>query len=328
MEVFDLMALTPEKRRELAARFAERRAREDEADESASSREEGMAAAFDRMRANKLKPRPADPATEAARRKVAATNEAGEVVSALIELSKKVQEGDQRAQEKIIRILDNEPHVAELLGDLSQRAEVALIESVSGDVFAIKLARARRAESIRRELLAACSTPLEKMAARNVVASWLQIQVIDENFASAAQRGVRLVEWTKMQERAAKRYQNAVRSLELATKASQALSRSSSTAATTPIATAATKAKAGKVRVRSKPAKRKPAATVADKQGVECAEQQHCDTPLRPRKGANRTTRRPANRAAEFVGASGAPTSSNGHANHDSPSAVGALNSE
>ena len=253
---------TPEQWRELSARFAERRAREDEADESASSREESMAAAFDRMRANKLKPRPADPATEAARRKVATTNEAGGIVAELVELSKKMQEGDQRAQEKIIRILDNEPHVAELLGDLSQRAEVALIEAVSGDVFAIKLARARRAESMRRELLAACSTPLEKMAARNVVASWLQIQVIDENFASAAQRGVRLVEWTKMQERAAKRYRNAVRSLELATKASQALSRSSSSAAA-PTAAAPTKAKAGKSRRKSKPAKRKPVATVS-----------------------------------------------------------------
>ena len=170
---------------------------------------------------------------------------------------------------------------------------------------------------MRRELLAACSTPLEKMAARNVVASWLQIQVIDENFASAAQRGVRLVEWTKMQERAAKRYRDAVRSLELATKASQALSRSSSSAAA-PTAAAPTKAKAGKSRRKSKPAKRKPDATVAETPPADCNEQQHCESPRRPATGPIPTSRRPAaNRVAPFVGTNGAPASSNGHANHE-----------
>ena len=70
---------------------------------------------------------------------------------------------------------------------------MALIEAVSGDVFAFKLARARRADAMRRELLTKHSTPLERRLSTNVVFSLLQLQFIDMQFASAAQRGVRLV---------------------------------------------------------------------------------------------------------------------------------------
>ena len=324
-EVVDHPELTPEQWREMSARFAGRRVVEDEDDQS-ESREEPMTDVVGQMRANKMKAAPTDAAKEAARLKIAATQKRGTIVAELIELSKKVEQGDRKAQERVIWLLDRNPDIADFLGDLSRRAEEALIGATSGGLFAVQLARARHAEAMRQELLSERSTPLEKMAAQNVVASWLQIQVIDENFASAAKRGIHLSEWTKLQERAAKRYQNALKSLELAAKASQSLGRSSSSVAAAPIAATPTKATAGKVRVRSMPAKKKSVATVAEKPSVDCSEQQHCETPARPPRGPIRTTRMPANRVAEFVGASGAPPSSNGHANHEPPSAVGVLN--
>ena len=326
-EVVDYPELTPEQWREMSARFAGRRVVEDEDDQS-ESREEPMTDVVGQMRANKVEAAPVDPAEEAARLKVAATQEKGTIVAELIELSKKVEQGDRKAQERVIWLLDRHPDIADFLGDLSRRAEKALIEATSG-VFAFQFARARHANAMRQELLSERSTPLEKMAAQNVVASWLQIQVIDENFASAAKRGIHLSEWTKMQERAAKRYQNALKSLELAAKASRALSRSNPPAVAAPAApNAATpeKVPAGKVRVRSKPAKPKPQSSQPDQQGVECAEQQHCETPARPPRGPIRTTRMPANRVAQYVGTNGAPPSSNGHANHEPSGVVGAMN--
>jgi hypothetical protein len=281
------------------------------------------------LRANKMKDAPSDPATDAARRNVAAAEESRASLAELIALSEQVRQGDRRAQERIVWILDNHPALADWIGDLSQRAEMTLIDAVSGDVFAFKLARARRADSMRQELLATCRTPLEKMAARNIVAAWLQVQVIDENFASAAQRGVPLQAWSKMQERAAKRYQNALKSLELAAKASQVLNRSNSAAAAdaAPIAATPTKAPTGEVKTRSKPAKRKPVVTVAEMPPAECVEQTNCDTPVRPPTGPTPTSRRPAaNRLTQFVGANGAPPSSNGHTNHEPPITVGASN--
>ena len=157
---------TPAEWREMSARFAGRRGSEDDEDVSESSREETMTDVVGQMRANDVNAAPTDPATETAHHKVAATERAGATLAELIELSKKVKEGDLQAQEEIVRILDSDADLAAWIGDLSQRAEAALIEAVSDDVFAFKLARARRADSMRQELLAACSTPLEKMAAR------------------------------------------------------------------------------------------------------------------------------------------------------------------
>ena len=116
-EDFDLAALAPEQCRELAARFAEDSALEDEDDQS-ESREEPMTDVVGQMRANKMKAAPTDPAEEAARLKVAAADEAGAKVAELIELSKKVEQGDRKAQERVIWLLDRHPDIADWVGDL------------------------------------------------------------------------------------------------------------------------------------------------------------------------------------------------------------------
>jgi hypothetical protein len=310
---------TPEQWRELSARFRERHSFEDDQEESESSREESREESFGdvvaRLRSGRQETAPVDPAIEAARRKVARMERASSTVAKLTALSKKAGKGDQEAKERVIAILDGDPELCSEMADVSRSAEGLLLDAISGGVFAYRAALARRADTMRQEQLAKHPLLLERTAVENVLLSWWQLQLVDSRFALAAQRGGRTDGWTKLQERAMKRYQSALKSLALAAKVNQALNRANSTTATTQSATASKTAPVGKVRTRSKPAKRKTAATVAATSAVDCSEQQQCETPRRPASGSIPTSRRPAaNRVGQFVGTNGAPVSSNGHA--------------
>ena len=68
------------------------------------------------------------------------------------------------------------------------------------------------------------------MAVETIVMSRLHLQFLEMRFASAAQRGGRLDGSVKMLKHAAGRFQDSLKSIALAAKASEALNRSNSAA--------------------------------------------------------------------------------------------------
>jgi hypothetical protein len=266
----------------------------------------------------------------AAERKVADARGVKAIIDELLTLSKRAKQGDTEAEARVVSLLDENPELVQEIGDLSGRAIQSLVIEAAGDVFAIKLSLLRREAALRRELLPENATVLEKLAVDNLILAMEHQQYIDLQYASAARRGGQLNAWVKIQEAAAKRVDRSLKSLAfvrqlaaLPDRTATSSERSVTATQVTPSVAAPIERPASKVRVRSKPAKGKPKATQANNSPVDCNEQQHCSSPARPRTGRNISNRKPANRVARFVGAGGAPPSSNDHA---IPSAVGALN--
>lgn len=257
----------------------------------------------------------------AAERKVADARQFKTKVDDLLRLSEQAKRGDPQAEAQVVSLLDEHPELVQEIGDLSGRAIQSLLIEAAGDVLAIKLSVLRREAALRRELLPENATVLEKWAVNNLILATQHQQYLDLQYASTARRGGRLNAWVKIQEAAAKRVDRSFKSLtfvrQLAALPNRTVTSSERTVTATqvtPIVPAPMERPAGRVRVRSKSANRKPAATVADKPSVDCSEQLNCLSPARPASGPIPNHRRPANRIAQLVGVSPVPVNSNGHA--------------
>jgi hypothetical protein len=275
-----------------------------------------------------VKPEP----KSAAERKVADARQVKTIVDELLTLSERAKRGDPQAEAQVVLLLDENPELVQEIGDLSGRAMQSLVIEATGDVLAIKLSVLRREAALRRGLVPENATMLEKLAADNVILAMEHQQYIDLQYASAAKRGGRLNAWVKLQETASKRVDRSLKSLAFVrqdaarpVRTEDDSERSTNATKVTPNAAAAAKAKAGKSRVRSKPAKRKLDPTAADMPPIVCNEEQHCSAPARPRARANRSNRKPANRVTKYAAMNGA-ASTNGHAIPEPPITVGAMN--
>ena len=93
------------------------------------------------------------------------------------------QGGDAKALAELRPLVDK----ADLwgaIGDLTRRVEESWLEAMTGRDQLVREAYERRADELRRELLAAGDSPLERLLVDRVVACWLQAGHADTAHAS------------------------------------------------------------------------------------------------------------------------------------------------
>lgn len=128
-------------------------------------------------------------------------------------LRKLANEGDQDAQSRLRKFLDQHEEICEQLGNMADHAQASLIRQIAGDDFVLAEAIRRKAAEMRRELAGAFPTPLEILGAERVVASWLQLQWV-QSACERVEGDIRSATfWLKRQGQAEKLYHAAIRSL-------------------------------------------------------------------------------------------------------------------
>jgi len=115
----------------------------------------------------------------------AAMEDSGRTLEKLRGLLGKAEKGDQDAVPEIRQILDERPHLAWQFVDVAQVAEEALIEKMSGEEdLAVKEIMRCQLKAMREEIVGENPSPLERLLAERVVATWLQIQLFEGLYAS------------------------------------------------------------------------------------------------------------------------------------------------
>ena len=119
------------------------------------------------------------------------TRSAGEIeeqratVARLRELNGKAQNGDQEAANGIRIILDGSPDLAwRFTSNLGELAESALVDEITRDKdLASKEFFKHQLESMKIEVAGENPSPLERLLAERVVATWLQVQLFEAHYA-------------------------------------------------------------------------------------------------------------------------------------------------
>lgn len=86
----------------------------------------------------------------------------------------KAQAGDTKALDELRPILDK-TGLWDFCGDLSRRVQESWLEAMTGRNKLIRAAYERKANDLRRELLASGDGPLERLLVDRVVVTWLQV---------------------------------------------------------------------------------------------------------------------------------------------------------
>jgi len=109
-----------------------------------------------------------------------------DTVKRLKELVNKAQKGDKKAVPAIRQILQQSPDLAWRLADFARAAENVLIgELIKGGEHPItEEALRRQLAAMREEVAGEDPSPLEKLLAERVVATWMQVQIFDSFCAS------------------------------------------------------------------------------------------------------------------------------------------------
>src|SRR5262249_46338127 len=81
--------------------------------------------------------------------------------------------GDPSGLPAVRRAFDENPELAERLGDLAAHAEQALLSLAVGDNLAAREAVAKQVAELRQELLGAGASPLEGLLVERVALCWL-----------------------------------------------------------------------------------------------------------------------------------------------------------
>ena len=109
------------------------------------------------------------------------------VLDRLQELSKRAKGGDLPAQKSLNELLDQHPALWMEMGNLAEHAEHAWIRQIAEDDPLAMTSLHRFVKHMRAELWGPEPRPLERLLARRVTATWLQMQVAD---VRAAQPGL------------------------------------------------------------------------------------------------------------------------------------------
>jgi hypothetical protein len=136
----------------------------------------------------------------------------------LTELSQRVNQGDADAARQVFELYDRWPELWQQLGDLSAVAERALGAAVYGSNHALAESLNRYRDNLKAQLLGDNANLLVKMAAQRVIAAFMFSQLVDLKFADMAGQGGRINEWGRMKVQAERRFQIALKSLELVRK--------------------------------------------------------------------------------------------------------------
>jgi hypothetical protein len=147
----------------------------------------------------------------------AAMEESGRTVEKLRGLLGKAEKGDKGAVPEIRQILDERPHLAWQFVDVAQVAEEALIEKMTGEEdLAVKEIMRCQLKAMREEIAGENPSPLERLLAERVVATWLQIQLFETLYASGMSKSTTIAQGSYHQKRLDQTYRrhlSAIRAL-------------------------------------------------------------------------------------------------------------------
>src|SRR5215210_8347364 len=92
----------------------------------------------------------------------------------LVKLLDKAQAGDKKALDEARPLLDK-TGLWKFVGNLSRRVQDSWLDAMTGKNKLVREAYEREADEVRRELLAAGDSALERLLVERVVATWLQV---------------------------------------------------------------------------------------------------------------------------------------------------------
>lgn len=168
-------------------------------------------------------------------------------IAELRELVALAKHGDDQAVSKISKILDAHPAIWQTVGDLSAHAEELLISLIADGNALVSESMQREIKRLKAELAEGQTpSPLERLTIQRIVACWLMCQHTDRATLAADAAGTKAAHWGKRQEIAEKRFQQAIKSLDLVRRL-----KPRKTASTKPIANA--EAEASEETSQSKP---------------------------------------------------------------------------
>jgi hypothetical protein len=101
----------------------------------------------------------------------------------LRELVQRAQKGDKATVPALRKLLENPSYVDILGGNLARFAEESFVNSLNDEDLALREAVHAKLAAMRKELLGADPTPVERLLVERVVTCWLQVQDADIRYA-------------------------------------------------------------------------------------------------------------------------------------------------
>lgn len=123
--------------------------------------------------------------------------------------------GDQKALANLRRILDANPKVWLRIGDLSLHAEMAWVRLIAAGNQLLAESLTRHLREMKKQLTSPSSSLLERLTIQRIAATWLEVQYVGTAVATEGLTMPQARYWSRRQADADKRYNNALRSLEL-----------------------------------------------------------------------------------------------------------------
>jgi hypothetical protein len=140
-----------------------------------------------------------------------------DTVGRLNELVKKAEKGNKKVMPEIRKILEETPELIWQFVNLARLAEGLFIDRMSRDKdLAAKEVMERQLAAMREEIAGENPSPLERLLAERVVATWLQIQLFESLYASSLFKNMTLAQGNYYQKRldlTYRRHLSAIRTL-------------------------------------------------------------------------------------------------------------------
>jgi hypothetical protein len=143
--------------------------------------------------------------------------ESRKTVEKLRDLLRLAHQGEEDAVPEIRQILNEHPDLAWQFVDVARIAEDALIEVMTkeGDLAAKELIRCQL-EAMREQIAGENPSPLEQLLTERIVATWLQIQLFEDLYASSMFKSMTIAQGSFHQKRLDQTYRrhlSAIRAL-------------------------------------------------------------------------------------------------------------------
>jgi len=140
-----------------------------------------------------------------------------DTVERLEELVEKAGKGDKKPLPEIRKILEESPELAWRSMDYGKLAEWHFVERMTNDKdFGSKELLRRQLAAMREEIAGENPSPLERLLAERVVATWLQIQLYEGLYAAGMYQSMNLNQgnyYQKRIDRAHRNHLSAIRTL-------------------------------------------------------------------------------------------------------------------
>jgi hypothetical protein len=132
-------------------------------------------------------------------------------------LFERAQKGDKSCQEELDALMDDPEQgasVVEFFGNIAERAELRLIEKITGDNLAGKAGMLRKMARLRSELAGPKSSPIVRLLAERAAYCWLNLWYYEQSLIKATGLNFKQAEFHQRRIDAAhRRFCSALRSL-------------------------------------------------------------------------------------------------------------------